>query len=210
WVAEDKGYFQAEGLDYIFHVPGQSADEMGVGRTYHVQGHANASVQSTEEAPSDVKLGAFETMEAGRTCDISSACHWAVSMAATGQHGKMWGHAYSTTPAGIYVAPESSIRMPEDLNGREIGVGYHSGSHFSALQALEAFLTPEQMRLKFIGSPNDRVAQALDRQIEAANVFGLQTYILEQQGFRKVADTSFMIGFLISGADVQIADVEKY
>jgi NitT/TauT family transport system substrate-binding protein len=206
WVAEEKDYFRDEGLDYVFHIPG-SIDGMGVGRSYQLRG----SIQSTDSAPPDeVRSGAFETMEAGRTCDISSACHWAVSMAATGQHGRMWGHAYSTTPAGIYVAPESSIRKPEDLSGHEVGVGYHSGSHFSALQALEAFLTPEQVRLKFIGSPNDRVAQALDRQIQAANVFGLQTYILEQQGFHKVADTSFMIGFLISGEDVQIADVEKY
>jgi NitT/TauT family transport system substrate-binding protein len=201
WVAEEKGYFSDEGLDYVFHVPG-SIDEMGVGRTYHVQ--------STEEAPSDVKRGAFETMEAGRTCDISAACHWAVNMAASEQHGKMWGRAYSVTPSAVYVAPESSIRKPVDLIGREVGVGYHSGSHFSALQALEAFLSPDQMNLKFIGSPNDRVAQLLDRRIEAANVFGLQSYIVEQQGFRKVLDTSFMIGFLISGADVDMADVEKY
>jgi NitT/TauT family transport system substrate-binding protein len=89
-------------------------------------------------------------------------------------------------------------------------VGYHSGSHFSALQALEAFLQPAQINLKFIGSPNDRVAQLLDRRIEAANVFGLQSYIVEQQGFRKVVDASFMIGFLISGQDVDVADVEKY
>src|SRR5205823_7218102 len=52
----------------------------------------SGSVQSTEEAPPQVKSGAFETMEAGRTCDISAACHWAVNMAASGQHGKMWGH----------------------------------------------------------------------------------------------------------------------
>jgi len=201
WVAEEKGYFAAEGLDYVFHVPGEIS-EMGVGRNYHVQ--------STDEAPADVRSGAFETMEAGRTCDISAACHWAVSMAASGQHGKMWGHAYSVTPAGIYVSAESSIRTPADLADREIGVGYHSGSHFSALQALEAFLPVEQMRLKFVGSPNDRVAQLLDRRVEAANVFGLQSYIVEQQGFRKVADTSFMIGFLISGEDVATADVEKY
>jgi NitT/TauT family transport system substrate-binding protein len=206
WVAEEKGYFSDEGLDYTFHVAGSSLDEMGVGRTYRMAG----AVQSTEEAPTDVRVGAFESMEAGRACDISSACHWAVSMAATGQHGRMWGHAYSVTPAGIYVAPESPIRKPEDLAGHAVGVGYHSGSHFSALQALEAFLTPDQTQLKFIGSPNDRVAQVLDRRIEAANVFGLQTYILEQQGFRKVADTSFMIGFLISGQDVQMEDVEKY
>jgi NitT/TauT family transport system substrate-binding protein len=179
---------------------------MGIGRGYHLQG---GSVQSAESAPAEVKRGAFETMEEGRTCDVSAACHWAVNMAASSDHGKMWGQAYSVTPAGIYVAPESAIRQPEDLAGREVGVGYHSGSHFSALQALEAFLTPEQTKLKFIGSPNDRVAQLLDRQVEAVNVFGLQSYIVEQQGFRKVADTSFMIGFLLTG-EPDRADVEKY
>jgi NitT/TauT family transport system substrate-binding protein len=201
WVAEEKGYFSAEGLEYVFHFSG-TPDGVGVGRSYRL----NGSVQSTEE----VKSGAFETMEAGRTCDISAACHWAVNMAASGQHGKMWGHAYSVTPAGIYVAADSDIRKPEDLKGREVGVGFHSGSHFSALQALEPLLQPEDTRLKFIGSPNDRVAQLLDRRIDAANVFGLQSYVVEQQGFRKVVDTTFMIGFLISGQDVEMEDVEKY
>lgn len=202
WVAEEKGYFAAEGLDYTFHFVG-SPDTVGVGRNYHLNG---GSIQSTEQ----VKSGAFETMEAGRTCDISAACHWAVNMAASGQHGKMWGHAYSVTPAGIYVAADSDIRKAEDLAGREVGVGYHSGSHFSALQALEPLLSPENTRLKFIGSPNDRVAQLLDRRIDSANVFGLQSYIVEQQGFRKVVDTTFMIGFLISGEDVAMEDVQKY
>jgi NitT/TauT family transport system substrate-binding protein len=202
WVAEEKGYFRDEGLDYVFHVPGSGLDEMGVGRSYHIQ--------STEEAPSDVKRGAFETMEAGRTCDISAACHWAVNMAATEHHGKMWGHAYSVAPSGVYVAADSPIRRPEDLAGRSVGVGYHSGSHFSALQGLEAFLPLSDIALKFIGTPNDRVAQLLDRRIEAANVFGLQSYIVEQQGFRKVVDTSFMIGFLITGEDVDMEDVDKY
>jgi len=200
WVAEEKGYFKDEGLEYVFH----TGDN--VVRHYEYQG----GVQSTEEAPGEVKQGAFEAMEAGRTCDISAACHWAVNMAASGDHGKMWGHAYSVTPAGIYVAPDSKIKRPEDLIGTQVGVGYHSGSHFSALQALEAFLSLDQINLAFIGRPNDRVAQLLDRKIDAANVFGLQTYIVEQQGFRKVADTSFMIGFLISGQDTDQQDVEKY
>jgi NitT/TauT family transport system substrate-binding protein len=203
WVAEEKGYFRAEGLDYTFHFVG-SPDGVGVGRSYHLNG--SGAVQTTDE----VKSGAFETMEAGRTCDISAACHWAVNMAASGQHGKMWGHAYSVTPAGIFVAADSPIRKPEDLRGREVGVGFHSGSHFSALQALETFLPAEDTKLKFIGSPNDRVAQLLERRIDSANVFGLQSYIVEQQGFQKVVDTSFMIGFLISGEDVAMEDVEKY
>ena len=35
--------------------------------------------------------------------------------------------------------------------------------------------------------------------MQSANVFGTPSYVLEQQGFRKVLDTSFMIGFLING-----------
>src|SRR5262245_30886692 len=132
---------------------------MGVGRSYHLSG----AIQSTEEAPSDIKHGAFETMEAGRTCDISAACHWAVNVAASGQHGKMWGHAYSVTPAGIYVTADSSIRRPADLAGADVDVGDHSGSPFAALQALEALLPPTDMNLKLDGTPHDRVAKVLHR-----------------------------------------------
>jgi NitT/TauT family transport system substrate-binding protein len=208
WIAEEKGYFRDVGLEYEFHMPG-GADALGIGRSYHLQGDSRATVRSNDEMPAPVLHGALETIEAGRACDISSACHWAVNIAASAQHGQMWGRAYSVAPSGIYVAPDSPIRKPVDLAGREVGVGYHSGSHFSALQALEVLLAPAEIRLTFIGSPNDRVAQLLDRRIDAANVFGMQTYIVEQQGFRKVVDTTFMIGFLVQpGAET--ADVAKY
>ena len=72
-------------------------------------------------APAEIKIGAFEHMaESGRTCDISSACHWAVNMAATADHGRMWGHAYSVTPSAIWAPPESDIRRPEDLAGQDV------------------------------------------------------------------------------------------
>jgi len=195
WVAEEKGYFKDEGLDYEF-VHGKIESW-------------SAGVQMTSEAPPDIRSGAFETMKEGRECEISAACHWAVNMASSGGDGRMWGHAYSTTTAGIYVAPESPIRKPEELAGVEIGVGYHSGSHFSALQALTPFLTGEQINLRFIGHPPDRLAALLNRGIPAANIFGPPLYIAEQQGFRKVLDTSFMIGFLVNnGSDME--DVAKY
>jgi NitT/TauT family transport system substrate-binding protein len=130
-------------------------------------------------------------------------------MAASAEHGIMWGHAYSVTPAGIYVASDSAIRRPEDLLGAEVGVGYHSGSHFSALQALEPFVSPSEARLRFIGSPADRLNLLVDGQVEAANIFGIQREIAEQLGFRKVLDTTFMIGFLISG-DASTEDCQKY
>jgi len=200
WVAEEKGYFKDEGLDYEF-VRGARVGISGA--------LVSATMQTTEEAPREVLEGAFESMEAGRACDVSAACHWAVGMAASAEHGRMWGHAYSVTPAGIYVAPESPLRAPDDLRGIEVGVGYHSGSHFSALQALEQILSRDDIKFRFIGLPLDRLRLMLERKVEAANLFGSQLYILEQQGFRKIVDTTFMIGFLIeSGAALE--DVEKY
>ncbi len=187
WVAEEKGYFRDEGLDYEFITPDL------------VDRFRNPTIESAEEAPAEVKLGAFESMEAGRACEVSSACHWAVNMAAHAESGRMWGHAYSMTPSGIWVAPESPIQKPEDLADVEVAVGYHSGSHFSALQALENILPKEQIKLQFVGGPLDRLQLSLDRRVQSANVFGTPSYVLEQQGFRKVVDTSFMIGFLING-----------
>jgi len=45
--------------------------------------------------------------------------------------------------------------------------------------------------------------------VPAVNVFGPQYYALEQHGFRKLVDTTFMMGFLVS-EDADVQDVERY
>ena len=50
---------------------------------------------------------------------------------------------------------------------------------------------------------------ARDRSVAAANLFGPPLYIAEQQGFRKVLDTSFIIGFLVTN-DADMDDVARY
>ena len=121
----------------------------------------------------------------------------------------MWGKAYSICPSGIFVPPGVGHQRPEDLAGVAVGVGYHSGSHYSAIQGLEPYLARPQIELSFIGLPYDRLRLALDRKVPAVNVFGAQYYALEQHGFRKIVDTTFMMGFLLS-EDADAADVEKY
>jgi NitT/TauT family transport system substrate-binding protein len=200
WVAEEQGYFKDEGLDYDFLVR-----PLDLG-TFHPDA---GSVQSTDSAPVNVTRGAFETYEDGRECEISSACHWATNMAASAGRGWMYGKAYSVTPSGIYVPPESPIRTPADLAGVEIAVGYHSGSHFSTLQGLSEVLPADQVKLRFGGFPLDRLRMALAREVPAAALFGCPLYVVEQQGFRKVLDTTFMIGYMIS-AEADREDVERY
>jgi NitT/TauT family transport system substrate-binding protein len=201
WVAEELGFFTDEGLEYEFTAPSLT--------THDGDAASTASVRSTDQVPVEIKSGAFEDMQAGRSCNVSSACHWAVNAAAASNHGRMYGHAYSLSPAGIFVAPDSDITVPEDLAGVEVGVGYHSGSHYSAIQALEQFLSRDQINLKFIGRPNDRIRMLLSRRIPAVNVFSSQYYLAEQQGFRKIVDTTFMMGFLLTN-DVDMDDTQKY
>ena len=197
WVADEKGYFKDEGLEYEFLT------------SYATQSSGYALVQSTESAAPEVKRGAFENMEKGRVADISCACHWAVNMASSSGHGRMWGHAYSVTPSAIVVPPESSIKKPSELAGIEVGVGYHSGSYFSAIQTLEKILKPDEIKLAFIGQPQDRLAALLNRKVDAANMFGAPLYVAEQQGCRKILDTTFMIGFLLH-QDADVEDVKRY
>ncbi len=198
WVAEERGYFAAAGLNYEF------------ARGSGLLPRSAATVQPADGAgPAIVRSGAFESMEAGRACDVSAACHWAVGMAAAASHGRMWGNAYSVTPCGIMVANDSPIKSAADLAGVEIGVGYHSGSHFTTMQTMTKHIAPQDIKLRFIGGTWDRCELMLEHKMQAATVFGMQKDILEQQGFRKVVDATFMIGFLVQGsADPE--DVTKY
>ena len=195
WVAEEKRYFGREGLEYEFVVKPFTLGSPGI--------------HSTESVSSEIRRGAFELFESGKSCNVSAACHWVVNMASSAGYGRMWADAYSVCTAGIYVAPDSLIRKPEDLAHTEIAVGYHSGSHFSTLQALLRFLEPSRISLRFGGILHDRLDLLVDRKVAAAHMFGAPLYVVEQLGFRKVVDTSFMMGSLITG-DPDPGDVERY
>ena len=203
WVAAEKGYFDEVGLDYEFAAP-------PVGRNMLSEAELRES-----NTLRDINSGAFESYVEGGgrkgdgAGDVSCACHWTVNQAAKIQDGVMWGKAYSVCEAAIVVPDESDIRKPEDLAGREVAVGYHSGSHYSAIQALEQFMPQSAINLKFAGTTWSRVDAALSRRVPAANVFGLQLYLLEQQGFRRVASTTFMMSFMFPRG-VDESEIEKY
>jgi NitT/TauT family transport system substrate-binding protein len=206
WVAEEKGYFGDEGLDYVLDA------EAG----YKTVPQLAVAVE--KDAPiKDNLFGAFERYAEGHgrkggqedAGDVSCACHWTVNQSAKLQDGIMYGKAYSVCDSAIVVPGESTVREPKDLAGIEVAVGYHSGSHYSALQALEVFLAPKDIALKFVGTSWSRVDAALARKIPAVNVWGPQLYLMEQHGFRRIASTTFMMGYMFP-VDADSDDVERY
>jgi ABC-type nitrate/sulfonate/bicarbonate transport system substrate-binding protein len=190
WIAAEKGYFDDEGLDYEFRE--QLNSKVG------------------KENNLGDKVGAYQTFERGRTSDVSSACHWTVNMAAGAGHGLLYAEAYSVAPCGIYVHADSGIKTPEDLAGVPISVGYQSGSHYSTIEALDMFLEPDQIELSFAdGLLFSRMELLIDGTVPAVNVFSGPMYFLEQLGFRKIVDTSFMMAAMIDEA-ANLEDVKKY
>ncbi|HEV2162323.1 MAG TPA: hypothetical protein VGR52_08850 [Stellaceae bacterium] len=190
WVAEEKGYFRDEGLDYEFRETMDSSTGQG-----HQLGN---------------KVGAFQSIEQGRTCDISGACHWTVNVAAAKGHAKLYADAYSVSPAGVFVPPESSIKAPADLKGVPISVGYQSGSHYATIQALEQYMSLGDIKLSFAdGLLFSRMEMLFDRKVPAVTVFSGPYYFLEQLGFRKVIDATFMMASMING-NPQSEDIRTY
>ncbi len=190
WIAEEKGYFTQEGLDYEFR----------------------EELTSKEGKKHDLgnKVGAYQTFERGRQSNISCACHWTVNVAASRGHGKLFADAYSVSPAGIFVAPDSPYKQPADLAGVPISVGYQSGSHYASIQALEADLCPEQINLSFSdGLLFRRMELLIDGRLPAASLFSGPYYFAEQLGFRKIIDTTFMMATMITG-DPDPEDVKRY
>lgn len=190
WIAVEKGYFDEVGLEY------ELEDQL-------------LSAAGDRHDLGD-RVGAYQTFEKGRTCDVSSACHWTVNVAAASGHGKLYANAYSVSPCGIFVPNDSDIKGPEDLANVPISVGYQSGSHYSTIQALEPFLSHNEINLSFAdGLLFKRMENLIDRNVPAVSLFSGPYYFMEQMGFRKVLDTSFMMAAMVA-EDADIGDVEKY
>jgi ABC-type nitrate/sulfonate/bicarbonate transport system substrate-binding protein len=189
WVADEKGYFRDQGLDYEFRELIRSTEGQ-----HHNKGGR----------------GAFQSIEQGREADVSCACHWTVNVAASNGHTKLYADLYSIAPSGIFVAADSKIRNPADLAHVPISVGYQSGSHYSTIQALEQYLPASDINLIFEdGMLFSRMERFIDGKSPAAALFNGPYYLAEQLGFRKVIDTTFMIAAMIKG-EPDPEDIRRY
>ena len=180
WVAEERGYFAAEGLDYVFRELVQATDGQ-----IHNRGDPDRPVAGAAHV--------------GRPARLEGLVG-AHPVAASAGHGKLYPDAYSVAPAGIFVPADSPVRSPEQLAGVPISVGYQSGSHYSTIQALEPYLRADQLQLSFNdGMLFRRMELLIEGQSPAAALFSGPYYFAEQLGFRKIIDTTFMITTMIHG-----------
>jgi len=155
------------------------------------------------------KVGAYQTFEQGRSCDVSAACHW------TSTWRRRPATASSTpTPIRLAVRDLRAARVADqasDGSGRRaIAVGYQSGSHYSTIQGLEQYMPIDDIKLSFAdGLLFKRMEKLFDREVPACSLFSGPYYFMEQLGFRKIIDTTFMMASMITG-NPDPEDVRKY
>jgi hypothetical protein len=191
WVADEKGYFANEGLDYVLSEKIRSSN----GKAHDRNGE---------------RYGAYQSLEQGRGSVVGYACHWTVNIAASVGHGRLWADAYSVTLAGIFVPKDSPVERPEDLAGIPISVAYQSGTHYSTIQALEQYLPSEKINLSFSeGMLFKRLDHLLEGSSQATALFSGPYYFAEQLGYRKIIDTSFMSALMVVGSPSE-EDLRKF
>lgn len=174
WIALDRGYFQAAGIEPIV-------------RWDIVSGIMSSwSGKQYLERPQDQPfLGAAEPLDVINHCAWGSVCNAGAGM------GKFVPDAYGVARWAIYVRPDSALRRPEDLADVPIAVGLRAGSHFNVPYRLEAYLALERIKTVNVGGFGARLSALLNGEVEAASLLDPQISMADELGLRKIIGNTF-------------------
>jgi len=172
FVAQQEGFFEAEGLDVEFDWETFRGTQSSWKNLDYFQ---RPQDRPYTEDKQDV---------------IQGACVWGSICNASAGMGRFVPDAYGDSPWAIFVRPDSKIRRPEDLKDVPVSVGMRAGSHFNVPFRLEKYLPLENIKTVNTGGFGARLKALLDGEVEAASLLPPQIAMAEQLGLRKIiADT---------------------
>jgi NitT/TauT family transport system substrate-binding protein len=173
FVADQEGFFAAEGLDVELDWKTFSGTQSSwKGLDYFQRPQDRPYTQDKQEV-------------------IQGACVWGSICNASAGMGRFVPDAYGDSPWAIFVRPDSKIRRPEDLKDVPISVGLRAGSHFNVPYRLEKYLPLENIKTVNTGGFGARLKALLDGEVEAASLLPPQIAMAEQLGLRKIIEDRF-------------------
>jgi NitT/TauT family transport system substrate-binding protein len=172
FVAQQEGYFAAEGLQVEFDW-----------KTFRGTQSSWKDLPYFERPQDKIFAEGQEV--------IQGACVWGSICNASAGMGRFVANAYGVSPWAIFVRPDSSIRRPEDLKDVPIAVGMRAGSHFNVPYRLEKYLPLAHIKTVNTGGFGARLKALLARDVEAASLLPPQIAMAEQLGLRKVMEDTF-------------------
>jgi NitT/TauT family transport system substrate-binding protein len=173
FVAQQEGFFAAEGLDVEFDWKTfRGTQSSWKGLDYFQRPQDRPYTERKEEV-------------------IQGACVWGSICNASAGMGRFVSDAYGDSPWAIFVRPDSKIRRPEDLKDVAVSVGLRAGSHFNVPYRLEKYLPLEHIKTVNTGGFGARLKALLDGEVEAASLLPPQIAMAEQLGLRKIIEDRF-------------------
>jgi len=173
FVAQQEGFFAAEGLDVTFDW-----------KTFR-------GTQSSWKGLNYLERPQDQPYTKDKAEVIQGACVWGSICNASAGMGKFVPEAYGDSPWAIFVRPDSKIREPKDLKDVPISVGMRAGSHFNVPYRLEKYLPLENIKTINTGGFGARLKALLDGEVEAASLLPPQIAMAEQLGLRKIIEDTF-------------------
>jgi NitT/TauT family transport system substrate-binding protein len=173
FVAQQEGFFAAEGLDVEFDwkiFRGTQSSSQGM--DYFQRPQDRPYTRNKEDI-------------------IQGACVWGSICNAGAGMGRFVPDGYGDSPWAIFVRADSKIRRPEDLKDVPISVGLRAGSHFNVPYRLEKYLPLEHIKAVNTGGFGARLNALIDGEAEAASLLPPQIAMAEQLGLRKIIEDRF-------------------
>ncbi len=173
FVAQQEGFFAAEGLDVEFDWKTfRGTQSSWKGMEYFQRPQDRPYTRNKEEI-------------------IQGACVWGSICNAGAGMGRFVPDGYGDSPWAIFVRADSAIRRPEDLKDVPISVGLRAGSHFNVPYRLEKYLPLEQIKTVNTGGFGARLNALLDGEVDAASLLPPQIAMAQQLGLRKIIEDRF-------------------
>jgi NitT/TauT family transport system substrate-binding protein len=189
YVADEEGYFADEGLD------------INLIRRAYGWSTLNPKFELIEDHRSVSAFSTFLQFEVGQS-DLYRACEWGQVRRShdSSVGGRIISRRAAVASQAIIVRADSPVNTPQDLANIPIGVHYHHGSHYIAIQTLEGFLAREEIKVVGIDGGN-RLLALRDGVVDAVAVMEPWITVAQKLGYKIIAEAHY-VGSEIAGPNL--------
>ncbi|MBD2214649.1 ABC transporter substrate-binding protein [Nostoc linckia FACHB-104] len=193
YVAREQGYFADEGLDIEFIQRGS--------------GDRSPGIQLVDDHRLVSSFGGPSLFEQGES-SLYRACEWGQVRRTydSSRGGQVVAKRAAIASQAIIVRPDSPYNIPQDLANVPVGVNFHHGSHYIAIQTLEGFLPKEEIKVVHIDGGGDRkrfnrFVALRDGLVDAVAVMEPWITVAEKLGYKIIAEAHY-VGLEIGSPDL--------
>lgn len=176
-VAQEEGYFAAEGLEVELVVPAKRKASLLAADALSQDHTAMKSFQWHE----GIEKGEFS---------VYHACEWGQMRRSqdSAVGAKVITKRAAVSTQAIVVRRDSPYNVPQDLAGVEVAVNFHAGSHYITLAMLAGSMPREDVKVVHLGVPNQRFKALLEGRIEAAALMEPWISVAEKLGLKVICE----------------------